>query len=238
MVRWQGTDFTVDGHEPTSDEEYYQIGLHCWNSVQHRGAAAFFLEAAAATGHSAAVELLGHVDYVQGHYASAVPRLRQSTGSPRAAYYLALLYHHGCPEADIAQSFDEAARWYRAAVELGEPEAMLALGDLYLERLLPLTRAPAEHALEYFLAAAARNHPYGQYRAAELYRAFYQDTERAATLYQSCVDNPLTKSHTLGSMMTLQSQAHLREISATRAARLQQLRRDAVNPVHRRSDFY
>ncbi|MFI5634010.1 tetratricopeptide repeat protein [Streptomyces sp. NPDC051664] len=238
VMQWQGTDFTVDGHEPTSAEEYYRIGLHCWNSAQYRGAAAFFLEAAAATGHSAAVELLGHVEYVQGQYASAVPRLRQSTGSPRAAYYLASLYHRGCPEAGIVQSFDEAASWYHAAAELGEPEAMLALGDLYLERLLPLTRAPAEHALEHFLAASARDHPYAQYRAAELYRTLYQDVERAAALYQSCVDNPMTARHSLGSMMILQSQAQLREISAIRTARLQQHRRDAVNPERRRGDFY
>lgn len=238
VVQWQGTDFTVDGREPTSAEEYYRIGLHCWNSEQYRGAAAFFLQAAAGTGHSAAIELLGHIEYVQGQYASAVPRLRQSTGSPRAAYYLASLYHQGCPQAGIAQSFDEAARLYRAAAELGEPEAMLALGDLYLERLLPLTRAPAEHALEHFLAAAARGHPYAQYRAAELYRTLYRDVESAAALYQACVDNPMTGRHSLGSMMSLQSQAHLREISADRASRLQQQRRGAVNPESRRGDFY
>ncbi|MFJ3234668.1 tetratricopeptide repeat protein [Streptomyces sp. NPDC086787] len=238
MVQWQGTNFTVDGHEPTSAEEYYRIGLHCWNSTQHRGAAAFFLEAAAGTGHGAAVELLGHIEYVQERYASAVPRLRQSTGSPRATYYLASLYHRGCPQAGITQSFDEAARWYHASAELGEPEAMLALGDLYLERLLPLTRAPAEHALEHFLAAAARNHPYGQYRAAELYRTLYQDPERAAALYQSCVDNPMTERHALGSMMTLQSRAHLREISANRTTRLEQQRRDAINPERPRGDFF
>ncbi|MGW1724290.1 tetratricopeptide repeat protein [Streptomyces sp. NPDC002306] len=238
MVQWQGTDFTVDGREPTSAEDHYQIGLHCWNSAQHRAAASYFLEAAAATGHSAAVELLGHADYVRGHYARAVPRLRQSTGSPRAAYYLGSLYHQGCPEAGITQSYDEAGRWYRAAAELGEPEAMLALGDLYLERLLPLTHAPAQHALEYFLAAAARDHPYAQYRAAELYRTLYQDVERAAALYRACVDNPMTGRHALGSMMTLQSQAHLREMSATGAARLEQQRRDAVNPPRSRGDFY
>jgi TPR repeat protein len=238
VVHWQGTNFTVDGHEPTGVEDYYRIGLHCWNSGQHRAAAPFFLETAAAVGHSAAVELLGHIAYVQGHYVSAVPWLRQSTGSPRAAYYLASLYHRGCPEAGIAQSLDDAARWYRAAAELGEPEAMLALGDLYLERLLPLTRAPAEHALEHFLTAAARNHPYAQYRAAELYRTLYQDTERAAALYQSCVDNPMTGRHALGSMMTLQSHAHLREISAMRTARMEQQRRDAVNPVKPRGHFF
>lgn len=238
VVQWQGTNFTVDGHEPTSAEEYYQIGLHCWNGAQHRDAAAFFLEAAAGAGHSAAVELLGHIGYVQGHYARAVPWLRQSTGSPRAAHYLATLYHQGCPEAGIAQSFDEAARWYRAAAELGEPEAMLALGDLYLERLLPLTHSPAQHALEYFLAAATRGHPYAQYRAAELYRTLYQDSGRAAALYRSCVDNPLTGRHALGSMMTLQSQAHLREMAATDAARRDQQRRDTVNPPHHRGDFY
>ncbi|MFD8999416.1 tetratricopeptide repeat protein [Streptomyces sp. NPDC059582] len=237
-MQWQGTNFTVDGREPAGAEDHYRIGLHCWNSSQHRAAASFFLEAAAATGHSAAVELLGHVEYVQGHYARAVPRLRQSNGSPRAAYYLASLYHQGCPEAGITQSYDEAARWYRAAAELGEPEAMLALGDLYLERLLPLTRAPAEHALEHFLAAAARDHPYAQYRAAELYRTLYRDTERAAALYRSCVDNPMTGRHALGSMMTLQSQAHLREMSATGTARLEQQRRDAVNPPQFRGDFY
>ncbi|MGW3664665.1 tetratricopeptide repeat protein [Streptomyces sp. NPDC005141] len=238
MVQWQGTNFTVDGREPTSAEEYYQIGLHCWNCGQPRGAEAFFLEAAAATRHSAAIELLGHIDYVQGRYASAVPRLRDSSGSPRAAYYLASLYHRGCPQAAIAQSFDEAGRWYHAAAELGEPEAMLALGDLYLERLLPLTRAPAEHALEQFLAAAARNHPYAQYRAAELYRTLFQDTERAAALYRSCAENPMTGRHALGSMMMLQSQAHLREISATTRARLLQQRRDTMNPAQRRDDFY
>ncbi|WP_328551553.1 tetratricopeptide repeat protein [Streptomyces sp. NBC_00358] len=238
MVQWQGTNFTVDGREPTNADEYYRIGLHCWNSGQHRGAEVFFLETAASKGHSAAIELLGHIDYVQGQYASAVPRLRRSTGSPRATYYLASLYHHGCPQAGIVESLDEAGRWYRVSAELGEPEAMLALGELYLERLLPLTRSPAEHALEQFLAATARNHPYAQYRAAEIYRTLYQDNERAAVLYQSCVDNPLTGRHALGSMMMLQSQAHLREISALRAARLQQQRRDTVNPAQRRGDFY
>lgn len=238
MVQWQGTDFTVDGREPATAEDYYRIGLHCWSGEPHRDAAAYFLGAAADVGHEAAIELLGHIDYVYGRFASAVPRLRRSSGSPRAAYYLASLHQRGCPEAGIAQSYDEAARWFRAAAELGEPEAMLALGDLYLERLLPLTRSPAEHALEQFLAAAARDHPYGQYRAAEIYRTLYQDTERAAALYRSCVDNPLTGRHALGSMMTLQSQARLREITATTAARLQRQRRDAVDPAERRGDFH
>ncbi|MCX5214422.1 hypothetical protein OG689_35065 [Kitasatospora sp. NBC_00240] len=238
MVLWRGIDFTVDGHEPNGAEEYYRIGLHCWNGAQHREAAAFFLGAAAADGHGAAVELLGHVEYTQGRYASALPWLRQSTGSPRAAYYLASLYHQGCAQAGLGQSFDEAARWYRAAAELGEPEAMLALGDLYLEGLLPLTHAPVAHALQYFLAAAARDHPYAQYRAAELYRTYHQDTGRAAALYRSCVDNPLTGRHALGSLMLLQSQAHLREMSATDTARLLQQRREAVNPEQRRGDFY
>lgn len=238
MVHWQGTDFTVDGHEPADAEEYYRIGLHCWNGAEHRAAAAFFLETAAAAGHGAADELLGHIDYVRGAYASAVPRLRRSTGSPRAAYYLASLYHRGCPEAGLAQSFGQAAHWYRASAELGEPEAMLALGDLYLDRLLPLTRAPADHALECFLAAAARAHPYGQYRAAEIYRTLCQDPDRAAALYRSCLDNPLTARHALGSMMTLQSQAHLRDMSADRTARLERRQRDAVNPAPRRDDYY
>ncbi|MFB7241756.1 hypothetical protein CW362_00455 [Streptomyces populi] len=238
MVQWQGTNFTVDGHEPTSAEEYYRIGLHCWNTGQHPGAEIRFLETAASTGHSAAIELLGHIDYTQGRYASAVPRLRHSSRSPRAAFYLASLYHHGCPQAGIVQSLDEAARWYHASAELGEPEAMLVLGDLYLEQLIPVTGAPAEHALEQFLAAATRNHPYGQYRAAEIYRTLYQDNERAAVMYQSCVDNPMTERHALGSMMLLQSQAHLREISAYRAARRRQQRRDTVDPTQRRGDFY
>ncbi|MGW1535493.1 tetratricopeptide repeat protein [Streptomyces aureus] len=238
MVLWQGTNFTVDGHEPTSAEEYYRIGLHSWNSGQHPGAEVYFLEIAAARGHGAAIELLGHIDYIQGRYASAVPRLRHSSGSPRSAFYLASLYHHGCPQAGIVESLDEAARWYHASAELGEPEAMIVLGDLYLERLIPITRAPAEHALEQFLAAATRNHPYGQYRAAEIYRTLYQDNERAAVMYQTCVDNPLTARHALGSMMTLQSQAQLREIAAARAARRLQQRRDAVNPAQRRGDYY
>ncbi|MEU8929077.1 hypothetical protein AB0D30_04275 [Streptomyces sp. NPDC048409] len=237
MAHWQGTDFTVDGREPATAEDHYRIGLHCWNSGQHRAAAPYFLETAAGAGHEAAAELLGHIAYLQGHYAIAVPLLRRSTGSPRAAYYLASLYQQGCPEAGLAQSLDEAAHHYRAAARLGEPEAMLALGELYLERLLPLTRTPAEHALEYFLAAAERGHPYAQYRAAELYRTLYQDTERAAALYQACVDNPMTARHALGSMMTLQSQAHLREEAAARAARTARQRRDAVNPVERRGDF-
>ncbi|MEV7323439.1 hypothetical protein [Streptomyces sp. NPDC093970] len=237
MAHWQGTDFTVDGREPTSAEDHYQIGLHCWNSGQHRAAAPYFLETAASAGHEAAVELLGHIAYLQGQYAIAVPLLRRSTGSPRAAHYLASLYQRGCPEAGIAQSLDEAARHYRAAARLGEPESMLALGELYLERLLPLTQAPAQHALEYFLAAAERDHPYAQYRAAELYRTLYQDTERATALYRACVDNPMTGRHPLGSMMTLQSQAHLREMAAMRDARAAQQRRDAVNPVEQRGDF-
>ena len=238
MVQWQGIDFTVDGREPVTAEEYYRIGLNCWSGSQYRAAAVFFLEPAADAGHGGAVELLAHVDFVEGRYASAVPRLRASPGSPRAAHYLAVLHHRGCPQAGIAQSLDEAAGWYGVAAGLGEPEAMLALGELYLERLLPLTRAPADHALEHFLAAAAREHPYAQYRAAELYRTLYQDTGRAAALYRSCVDNPMTRRHALGSMMTLQSQAHLREIEATRTAGLQQQRRDAVNPAHHRGDFY
>ncbi|MFD6301049.1 tetratricopeptide repeat protein [Streptomyces sp. NPDC060235] len=238
MVLWQGNNFTVDGREPTTAEEYYRIGLRCWHDDRYRNAATHFLGAAADVGHEAAIELLGHIDYVQGRFASAVPHLRRSSGSPRAAYYLASLHQRGCPEAGIGQSYDEAGRWYRAAARSGEPEAMLALGDLYLERLLPVTGTPAEHALEQFLAAAARDHPYGQYRAAEIYRTLYQDSERAAALYRACVDNPLTGRHALGSMMTLQSQAHLREISATTAARLQQQRRDAARPSERRDDFY
>ncbi|MFJ1705936.1 tetratricopeptide repeat protein [Kitasatospora sp. NPDC088346] len=238
MVQWQGIDFTVDGREPATAEEYYRIGLHCWNGTRQREAAPFFLATAAGAGHEAAVELLGHIDYVQGRYASAVPRLRRSTGSPRAAYYLGTLHQQGCPPAGLAQSFDEAARWYRAAAELGEPEAMLALGDLYLERLLPPTRSPAEHALEHFLAAAARNHPYGQYRAAEIYRTLYQDVERAAALYRACADNPLTPRHALGSLMTLQSQAQLREAAAARTAGLLRQRRESVDPARDRGDFF
>ncbi|MER8185961.1 hypothetical protein [Kitasatospora sp. NPDC094015] len=238
MVRWQGIDFTVDGREPATAEEYYRIGLHCWNGTTHRDAAAFFLAPAADAGHGAAVELLGHIDFTQGRYASAVPRLRQCTDSPRAAHYLATLHHQGCPQAGIARSLDEAARWYRIAADRGEPEAMLALGELYLERLLPLSRSPAAHALEHFLAAAGRNHPYGQYRAAEVYRTLFQDVERASALYRACVDNPLTRRHALGSMMVLQSEAHLRESAAARTAALHQQRRDAVNPAHHRGDFY
>ncbi len=119
--RWQGIDFTVDGREPVSAEEYYRIGLHCWNSAEHRGAAVFFPETAASAGHGDADELLGHVAYVQGHYAKAVPRPRRGTGSPRAAHYLASLYHRGCPEAGIARSLDEAARRYRAEAAPAAP---------------------------------------------------------------------------------------------------------------------
>ncbi|MEU9132061.1 tetratricopeptide repeat protein [Kitasatospora sp. NPDC048540] len=238
MVLWQGINFTADGHEPTTAEEYYRIALHCWNSDPHRPATTFFLETAAATGHPAAVELLGHVRYVQGQYADAVPWLRQSPGSPRAAYYLATLSHHGCPPAGVAPSLDDAAHWYRAAASLGEPEAMLALADLYLERQLPVTRTPADHALELLLTAADGGHPYAQYRAAELYRTLYGDTGRAAALYRACLDNPMTPRHALATLMTLQSQAHLREITANQAYQQRQQRGDALNPPHRRDDFY
>lgn len=238
MVLWQGNNFTVDGREPTTAEEYYRIGLRCWHDDRYRNAATHFLGAAADVGHEAAIELLGHIDYVQG--ASRAPchtcggaavHPAPPTTSPASTSAVA-------PRPQIGQSYDEAGRWYRAAARSGEPEAMLALGDLYLERLLPVTGTPAEHALEQFLAAAARGHPYGQYRAAEIYRTLYQDSERAAALYRACVDNPLTGRHALGSMMTLQSQAHLREFSATTAARLQQQRRDATHPAERRDDFY
>ncbi|WNI18842.1 tetratricopeptide repeat protein [Actinacidiphila sp. ITFR-21] len=161
MVLWNGVNFTADGREPATADEFYQIGLRCWKSSQYRPAAPFFLEHAAVAGHALAAEFLGHVCFLQGDHAKAVPWLRRSTASPRAGYYLGCLCQRGFPEAGIAQSFDAAAQWYRHAVSLGEPEAMLALGDLYLERLLPVSRAPMAHALEYFLLAAGQGHSYG-----------------------------------------------------------------------------
>lgn len=230
MVLWNGVNFTVEGREPQTAGEFYDIGLHSWNSAQYRPAAPFFLEHAAARGHAAAAELLGHVYFLDRDYAKAVPWLRQSPGSRRAAYYLGCLYQQGCPQAGIAQSFDTAAEWYRQAVSLGEPEAALALGDLYLERLLPLSRAPMAHALEYFLTAAQQGHPYGQFRAAEVYRTLYEDLDRAAEFYERCLANPARQNHSLNNLMTLQSQAALGQIRSTQTYRNLQLRRDTVNP--------
>jgi uncharacterized protein len=230
MVLWNGINFTADGREPATAEEFHQIGLSCWNGGQYRAAAPFFLETAAVNGHAAAAEFLGHVWFVQQDYAKAVPWLRQSPGSSRAAYYLGCLYQRGCPEAGIGQSFDDAAEWYRHAVSLGQPEAMLALGDLYLERLLPVSRAPMAHALEYFLMASQQGHPYGQFRAAEVYRTLYNDLDRAAMFYEYCLANPARQHHALNTLMTLQSQAALGQINSTRASRSLQLRRDTVNP--------
>ncbi|MFG2949847.1 tetratricopeptide repeat protein [Streptomyces adustus] len=227
---WKGIEFTVDARQPVTAEDFHQIGLHCWSSPSHRAAAAFFLEQAAARGHDASAELLGHICFVQGDHAQAVPWLRQSPASPRAAYYLGCLYQQGAPEAGIAQSYDEAAGHYRRAASLGEPEAMLALGNLYLERLLPVSRAPAEHALEHFLAAAHRGHPYGQFRAAEVYRTLYADPDRALPLYEQCLANQARTSHALGSLMTLQSEAAVRDIRWNRNNHSMHLRRADVDP--------
>ncbi|MPY31532.1 sel1 repeat family protein [Streptomyces adustus] len=229
-VLWNGIEFTVDGRQPVSADDFHQIGLHCWSSPPHRAAAAFFLEQAAAKGHDGAAELLGHICFVQGDYVQAVPWLRQSSGSPRAAYYLGCLYQQGALDAGIAQSYDDAADHYRRAVALGEPEAMLALGNLYLERLLPVSRAPMEHALEHFLAAAHKGHPYGQFRAAELYRTLYADPDRALALYEQCLANPARSGHALASLMTLQSETAVREIRWDRNNQAMELRRQAVNP--------
>ncbi|MEY9964094.1 TPR repeat protein [Streptacidiphilus sp. MAP12-16] len=235
MVVWNGVNFTADGREPTTGEEFYQIGLYCWNSGQYRPAAAFFLEHAAVGGHAVAAELLGHVLYLQGDYARAVPWLLQSPASRRAAYYLGTLYQQGCPQAGFVQSYDAAAEWYRKSAALGEPEAMLALGELYLDRLLPITRAPVDHALEYLLRAAQGGHPYAQYRVAELYRTLDADLERAAAFYEQCLANPAREGHSLGSLMTLQSEAALREIRSTQASRGWEQRRRAVNPTRPQS---
>jgi uncharacterized protein len=237
-VLFGGADYTVDGREPVTAEDHYRIGLHCWGSDAHRPAAAFFLEAAERAGHADAAELLGHADFVQGRYAAAVPRLLRSTGSPRAAHYLGTLHQRGCPEAGIAASYEEAAHWYRRAAALGEPESMMALGDLYLERLLRPARSPAEHALEHFLAAADLGHPYGQYRAAEVCRTLLDDPARAAALYRACAGNPRTPGHPLGPMMALQSRVHLGDLAAAQETRLRQARRDAVTPPHQRYDTY
>ncbi|MEU6341665.1 tetratricopeptide repeat protein [Streptomyces sp. NPDC046977] len=238
MVLWNGVNFTADGREPTTAEEFHQIGRYCWDSGQYRAAAAFFLEPAAAQGHADAGELLGHVRYVQGEWAEAVPWLRRSPASPRAAYYLGTLAYRGCPEAGITQSFDAAAEWYRRAVALGEPEAMLALGEMYLERLVRLDRAPVDHALECFLPAAQAGHPYAQYRVADLYRTAYADPGRAAHFYERCLANPARERHALNSLMTLQSEAFLRDIRFTERARQLEERRDAVNPRPPRAPSY
>lgn len=238
MVLWNGVDFTADGREPVTAEEFYRIGRYCWDSGQYRPAAGFFLEPAAAEGHSAAGELLGHVRFVQGDYAQAVPWLRRSPGSPRAAYYLGSLYQRGCPEAGIGQSYDAAADWYRRATALGEPEAMLALGELYLERLVRLERAPVDHALECFLPAAEAGHPYAQYRVADLYRTSYADLRRAAHFYELCLANPAREQHALNSLMTFQSAAFLREIRAAQQTQRLEQRRDTVNPRQPRDPSY
>ncbi|MFF3559262.1 tetratricopeptide repeat protein [Streptomyces sp. NPDC002574] len=230
MVLWNGVDFTADGREPTTAEEFYRIGRYCWDSGQYRAAAGFFLEPAANEGHALAGELLGHVRFAQGDPAGAVPWLRRNPDSPRAAYYLGVLSYQGCPEAGIRQSFDTAAEWYRRATALGEPEAMLALGEMYLERLVRLDRAPVDHALECFLPAARAGHPYAQYRVADLYRTSYADLQRAAHFYEMCLANPARERHTLNSLMTLQSAAFLREIRATQDMHRLEQRRNAVNP--------
>lgn len=231
MVVWNGVNFTADGREPVTPEDFHRIGQYCWDNAQYRPATAYFLEQAAVGGHAVAAELLGHVCYSQGDYAKAVPWLLRSS-SRRAAYYLGRLHEDGCPAAGIVRSLGAAAEWYRRAAALGEPEAMLALGEMYLERLLPLRRSPAEHALEHFLPAAEAGHPYAQFRAADLYRTLYEDLPRAAFHYERCLANPARERHALATLMTLQSEAALRDIDYTLKMRAQQQHRDAVNPPH------
>ncbi|MEU8941541.1 hypothetical protein OHU17_05290 [Streptomyces goshikiensis] len=230
-MRWNGVDFTVDGREPTTAEEFHRIGLHCWQDPRHREAAAFFLEPAARAGHAEAAELLGHVLFSRGEYAAAAPWLRGSAGtSRRAAHYLGRLSYDGCPPAGITASYADAAHWYREAARLGEPEAMLALGEMYLERLLPLTGAPVAHALELFAAAAALGHPYAQFRSAELYRTDFAAPDPAARCYELCLANPATAAHPLGSLMTQQSRWHLSHIRAAGDAERSGRERDRLHP--------
>ena len=230
MVWWNGTNFTTDGHEPATAEEYYGLGRHCWNSPEHRAGAAFFLEPAAGAGHEAAIDLLGHVLFSEGDYVHAVPWLLRATGSGRAAYYLGVLHQRGCSEAGVAKSFTEAVARFRRAAALGEPEAMVALGNLHSDRLLPGTRSPLEHALEFYLEASRLGHPYGQFLAAEVYYNDYGDLARAAVQYELCLANPQRDRHFLASLMTQRSEGALRDINWTVSQQELQRRRDEVNP--------
>ncbi|MHA6757447.1 SEL1-like repeat protein [Streptacidiphilus sp. PAMC 29251] len=232
MVWWNGTNFTTDGHEPSTAQEYFGLGQYCWSRSEHRSGAAFFLRPAADAGHEAAIELLGHVLFVQGDFVGAAPWLLKSTGSGRAAYYLGVLHQRGCSEAGIAKSFAAAVARYRRAAQLGEPEAMLVLGDLHSDRLLPVTRSPLEHALEFYLQASRLGHPYGQYLAAEVYRNDYGDLNRAAVQYELCLANASRAGHSLAGLMTQRSQAALRDIGWTLSQQELQRIRDEVHPPH------
>jgi len=110
-----------------------------------------------------------------------------------------------------------------------EQEAMVRLGDLYLDGLLRCTRAPLEHALEHLTYASNLGHPYAQFRIAELYRTYYRDDATAARFYQACLANPRRASHTLGRLMTSVSEQQLGSIGFYQQLRRNQARRDAVN---------
>jgi TPR repeat protein len=160
MAQFAGVNYTVDGREPVTAEEFGVIGAHCANTEQYDAAAVF----------------LGRAE------------------------------------------------------ELGDQEAMVRLGDLYLDGLLRCTRAPLEHALEHLTYASNLGHPYAQFRIAELYRTYYRDDATAARFYQACLANPRRASHTLGRLMTSVSEQQLGSIGFYQQLRRNQARRDAVNP--------
>ena len=149
MAQFAGVNYTVDGREPVTAEEFGVIGAHCANTEQYDAAAVF----------------LGRAE------------------------------------------------------ELGDQEAMVRLGDLYLDGLLRCTRAPLEHALEHLTYASNLGHPYAQFRIAELYRTYYRDDATAARFYQACLANPRRASHTLGRLMTSVSEAQLASTSSSDATK-------------------
>ncbi len=75
----------------------------------------------------------GVAAHAMGQYDKALEQfmpLAQGARHPLAQYYLGAMYAQG---QGVAKSFEEAAKWYRAAAEQGIPQSQLRLAKLYTE---------------------------------------------------------------------------------------------------------
>lgn len=69
----------------------------------------------------------GEQAYRQGDYAKALREFTKE-GSPRAWYYLGVMYHNG---EGVRRDRDRAAKWTRMAADQGIVEAQVNLGAMY-----------------------------------------------------------------------------------------------------------
>ena len=91
-----------------------------------------------------------------GDYQTALREwsLRAKKGDTEAQYYLGCMYDRGI---GVAQSYVEAARWYRRAAERGDADAQNNLGALYINgHGVPIDYVRGH--MWFSLAAARDNH--------------------------------------------------------------------------------